>query len=504
MTFTLLPYDISIHMFAQSTPSQERLLTEVLEIFYWVSWGVGFGLMPILTTVWTFNYAFSTGKKVWYAIRYNIMWYSAAAIFCLICVIIIGASEGGMTFQNCKALCKAVVNGYGLLLLVLFLGFGFVALPRYIWRMADPFDRIRYYFDLLHKESLNTCKASANGAVVLSACSAAIPSIRRYYREIFIKNVEPRRKKLMELCNQKQLPGYLYEDAIPDKCYADLTETNWKDASITELETFVYYCEYAIISMSESQHYITEIANALDEAIEIGIASKKNPQKAFMHKWGRRIGAVALAIYCLHCVWAECTLLIERPRWNMFHYFAHIPAPAILGQLFLTAPILGLYIIIGGWSMTRVYLGQMFRFIPGCSNDNTLYYWIVWLCRLVPSISYHYILQIEAYQTSTYKFLGDMKTIAFLGTYYNQYLVIFMSVVMILIFFNVWDKVLDLCGIDRFKFGVTDANRETISSGQQILKVLRPDIMDNFEECSISTVSPEQPLLSASTSVSFF
>lgn len=497
MTFALLPYDISIHMFEEPDEYKDKLLKKTLEIFYWVSWGVGFGLMPILTTVWTFNYAFSPGKKVWYAIRYNIMWYSAAAIFCLICVIIVGASEGGMTLKSVKSLCIAVVNGYGLLLLVLFLGYGFVALPRHIWRLADPNDRIRYYYNLLHEESKLCCKAIANGAVVFSACTAAIPSIKRYYKEVFIKNIAPRILTLDSFLRKKDLPGYLYEDAAPDKCFSDLMNTNWKEQTITELETFVYYCDYAIVSMSESHHYISELGDQLEDAFRFGIESKRNPQRAFLIKWGQRFGSVLLGLYCLHCVWAEFTLLIERPRWNLFHYFAHIPAPTIVGQLFLTAPILGTYIIIGGWSMTKMNLGLMYRFIPGHSNDNTLYYWIVFLCRLVPSISYHYILQIEAYSTSTYKFLGDMKTIAFLGTYYNQYLVIFMSLVMILVFFNVWDKILDLCGIERFKFGEYTANRQTVGSGQQILKTIRPDLMDMVEECSVSTVSPEQPLLSS-------
>ena len=50
----------------------------------------------------------------------------------------------GLTFTAIRALCRAFLNTIGLFILVAFLGYGLVEVPRNLWNKGDTLGQLRY------------------------------------------------------------------------------------------------------------------------------------------------------------------------------------------------------------------------------------------------------------------------------------------------------------------------------------------------------------------------
>lgn len=492
MTFGLLPYDISNSLFGPPD-YDNRILKIVITCLYWGTWILGWGLTPVFCCVYTYKYALTPCRRVWYSIRYNLVWYAIAFTVGSIFLIIYVATTG-ITWKNLVALGYAMCNSYGLTLVVFLLGHGLIALPRSIWNAGDPMNRVNFLFDSLNQSAKEVADATVNASYAQTALNKLSRHIPRFYEELVRPNLTERINQLDELLLVRELPDHLYREVVPNKKFKQLVDKNWDGATQYDIENLFALVDWKIISLDEQKYAMHYYASMLSPSIKSMIKMKKNKFFSFLKKLIYRTFSLFLFALTASYVWGDITIMIEKPQWNLFYFLTRLKVPIWINQLFITTPILGYLVVAGAWSCHLMKCGTMYRFIPHKSNDYTLYYWIVFMCRLCPSISYNYINQIDATNTTVFQVYGEMREIAFLGNSYNKYLPIFMFIVMILVIFNVWDKILNFFGFQRTPDGSEKENEKRYL----VYKELYPEdehLLSDSSFKSMMSNPSEQPLL---------
>jgi hypothetical protein len=193
--------------------------------------------------------------------------------------------------------------------------------------------------------------------------------------------------------------------------------------------------------------------------------------KSVIRTYAQRAGAIALAVVNAICVWGEFCLIFKK-EMSIFYMISRVKMPQIADILLVSTTILAYLIFIGSWSLTHLRLGSFFRFTKGATNANTLSYFAIILCRLGPTIGFHYLQQIGAEDSETQKVMGVMDVIVFIGTQWNIYSPILLILVMLFFAFSVPDRIAECFGKEMFWFDSTRMNYERLVIGEDVLKEL--------------------------------
>ena len=492
MTFGLLPYDISVSLFGPDDYDNTALKITI-ECLYWGTWILGWGLTPVFCCVYTYKYALTVKRRIWYSIRYNLVWYAIAFAIGFIALMVYIA-ETSITIKNLIALGYACCNAYGLSLIVVLLGHGLIALPRSIWRLGDPINRVNFLLDNLNSVAKEVASSTVNGQCALSGLNKLSGVLPRFYEELVRPNLDERIKQLEKLLDDKPLPYYFYDEVQPDKKFKELINKNWSGATQYDIENIFCLVDMNIISLDESLFSLNYYADCLVPAIKKYKKYEANKFVAILRNISLKFCAIILFLLTATYCWADITLMIGEPKYNLYHFLTYLNVPSFINQLCVTTPILGFLMITGGWSCSKLKCGKMYRFIPHKSNDYTLYYWIVIMGRLAPSIAYNYVNQIDATDTTVFEVYGSMRDIAFIGNAYNIYLPCLMFLIMIFVAFNVWNKIIGLFGYRQSPDGSNKENEKKFN----VFVAIKPEeeeLITSPPISSLASIPSTQPLL---------
>ena len=130
---------------------------------------------------------------------------------------------------------------------------------------------------------------------------------------------------------------------------------------------------------------------------------------------------------------------------------------------------------IGSWTLRHFRIGSFFRFIVGHTNSNTLNYFSIILCRLGPTIGFHYMQQIGAYDSEFQKVMGVMNVVVFIGTKWNIYAPILLILVMIGTVFHIYERIMFALGNEIVTYDESIMNMNSLQNGEEVLCELEPD-----------------------------
>lgn len=494
MTFALLPYDISLSLL-NPVSEQRGLLRTVIESLYWSTWLFAWCIMPCFVSVFQYNYALSWCKRIWYGVRYNLLFYGTAGFFIVLGLVIVAATKG-LTFDTLKSLMIALANMFGMFLFVILVGHSLVALPRSIWRNSKPIYRVREIFFRIVQESEGCCQSYVDGVKILQGCDHVYNNLPSFLRPLIKPSLDPRKEKLQELTLSRDMPAHLYNICRPSKKACSFEKTNWKDASITDMEMFLKNCDAVIRDIEQTHYFIHDSCVRIEPALNKVILSKTT------HKHAATLDMVLRRAFCiLICLlngvvyWGQFCVMINKPKISLFYLLDHLRVPVWCLQIFMIFPTLGYVLYLCGWSLTKFRLGNYYRFIPGVTNEDTMYFWIAIMVKACPTIGYNYLLQIDALDSQTFKVLGEMKQIPVIGDYYNQFVPVIMFIVSLLVGFNVWDKALGRCGTGKYVFDESLSSPKDISKGISILRHIRPELNTMLDHDAIREKSIDRLLL---------
>ena len=468
MVVGILPYDISLCLFGQDGEADHRALRLSLEVLYWVSFVLTWVVVPIVVSFLRYKESISLRHRIWLTIRENLIVYGTIAAVIGVGLIILFATNQ-MTVSNLFPLVISLANGYGLLVLCVCLGHGFIAMPRTVWLMATPGKRYLYHLHRLAQETRVCAATIADGDAAAVYCVSAEDKLTGELKDMYDKLGKPRAVRLNQLKGEVPIPDRFYTGTSKNKKIEKLRKVDWETCKTSQLEDFFALMDETITGMEEATNILQDSGSTALKALE---EYEKSSLRVFT--WLRRLGAVLLFLCNMVCLWGEITLIFKR-EYSVFYIVSHINMPKLVGLLCVSTPVLAYLVFVGSWSLTHLRLGSFFKFTKGATNANTLNYFAIILCRLGPTVGFHYLQQIGAYNSEFQKVMGVMDVVVFIGNQWNIYAPILLVVMLFFFAFRIPDRILSCCGKESFSFDYSLMNYEDLATGEEVLKELQPE-----------------------------
>jgi hypothetical protein len=147
----LVPLDVWMALSANKAPSMDHAISVLWKISYWstqaLTWAVipiqqGYVLSGAFTIMGRINSAF---RRLW------IFWLIVGSL--AIIAIILATALGKLTLATLPTVIVALSNTYGLIAIVVLLGYGLVEVPRVLWRSSFPESRVLWRFHRVGKSA---------------------------------------------------------------------------------------------------------------------------------------------------------------------------------------------------------------------------------------------------------------------------------------------------------------------------------------------------------------
>ncbi|GJJ69973.1 hypothetical protein EMPS_02322 [Entomortierella parvispora] len=116
-----------------------EFLVAAWRTIYWCSFALTWALIPLLQA-YTQSGEFTVMKRIRSAVRYNILYQLVVGSIALLGLVYVWYAQGT---SNLRAYIMALSNSWGLILVVIFMGYGMVDVPRRLWHQGDNARELR-------------------------------------------------------------------------------------------------------------------------------------------------------------------------------------------------------------------------------------------------------------------------------------------------------------------------------------------------------------------------
>lgn len=467
MVIGILPYDISRCLFGKLY-AHSKELHFLLEALYWISFVLTWVINPLLVSYLRYPYSIGLKQRIWLTIRENLIFWGVILGVVVVGVTILLAT-GKMTFSNLFPLAISLANGYGLLVLCIALGYGFVDLPRTIWRKANPATAYLYCLQDICLQTTNCASTVADGKALLVHCRDARRKLRGDAKEVWERKGEKRVARLTKLVNEMPIPELSQQKETKNRKIKKLKGTQWEKYSALKLEGFLELLEDACQGIEYTSSYVSDASKTALNKLKLYNHALNIPLVLL-----KRFVAILLLGLNFCCLWGEITLIFNN-KYSIFYIISHLSIPQAVNIIFISTPLLAYLMFVGSWSLRYLHIGSFFRFIVGHTNSNTLNYFSIILCRLGPTVGFHYMQQIGAYDSEFQKVMGVMDVVVFIGTKWNTYAPILLVLFMIIASLELIDRLRTACKFDIVTYDPLIMNPVSLKKGEDVLCKLCPE-----------------------------
>ncbi|KAM3579888.1 hypothetical protein VKS41_007609 [Umbelopsis sp. WA50703] len=149
----LLPLDLASTRFESCQGSckvpfalvSQQFLHVAWRTIYWISFCLTWAIIPILQAYVNAG-EFTIGARFRYAISINLKFYLVYAIVAVVGLVYLIIGNGYTTRDKLQGYVMAMANSWGLLLAIIFMGYGLVAVPRKLWFAANAKKELRHLY----------------------------------------------------------------------------------------------------------------------------------------------------------------------------------------------------------------------------------------------------------------------------------------------------------------------------------------------------------------------
>jgi len=492
----------------------ESVMTVQWKVLYWGTFILSWAIFPILQTFsQTGDFRFQ--ERIYSAIKDNLILYMIMGIAGGVGIISLLIIKN-LTINGLIGLGMLCANAYGLILVVLTMGFGLVDVPRNLFRKASPYRTLRHYrvqavvlkneLESAQEkliEHLKLIKITSDKVgeydpyrpyldLIISKCPLQFDALVENYSEPIVSNKPPTptangdpdelgpdelltyRKlvnmhaTLMDLTDQTQRGEILYERLL-GKAFAteDIIATLEKPKEM------------------RNKHIEWSFKN-----------TAKNP--VFEYYWHLhifpnyyKIVGIICALLSAVVVWSEISLPFSTDSTNLSPFAAIISRTedSLSGlwlQLFCFLPLL--YMAVCSYTtLFKIRIFNYYRLVPQATNAMSIMFSANYLCRLAAPLSYNFLQLCDLDDASFSNVMGDMD--AFSLKHFNLFFPIFVGVVFVASLFNIHKRIAGSCCIKSMR-AITDTSESAVDHGMNILKQVRE------ERTSIGGVPPPKTRLS--------
>lgn len=471
------------------------VLPDMWRVVYWSSQLLSWILLPMMQS-YVYAGDFTIWGKIKTALFENALWYgSYLVIFGGLLVYVALKPQLDINGENIKLIGITASNTWGLLLLVLLLGYGLVELPRNAWNMSLPDLRLEEAYFKISKLCTEKEDAEEELADVLAEVKRSSEEIKynsdlRSYIDTIIKKCPPGSEDLFSKGTEDYVdykPGNivltaknlikLHKKVIVVSHRAHRTQVQWNAAlklafHLEDIEQNRYNGE-RIFKASFSNHLtISRTKLHLTWLWEI-----------LIKPWLFKLLSIILLILSISLVWSEMTFFSKSPNLSIFALLIDVTKKDYLYFYIecVSCVTIAYMCACTYYTVFKIKFFNFYYFEAHHQTDsNSLLFSGLLLCRLTYALCLNFLAMIhmdghitgtsiEEVETQFTKFMGHMDLLSFIAKGFNVYYPMIVLIVCFCTYFSIGKRALHCIGIEQF-ITDDDFSADYVREGKEITR----------------------------------
>lgn len=472
----LVPHDVWEALSSEETPRGHSQAVGGWEFIYWATFLLCWLLCPILI-----EYEASGGFTLYGRLRAllckNHLWciaYSVAAV-----LLLISLSLGGRV--GLTAWCIAVSNAWGLLFSTVLMGYGLVAVPRHLWRLANPGEQLATLYcvavtmdeaRLSTQFELQDVITEARSEIASRTVQMWDPTIEQAFG-ILQTTLEECEQLHCELthgarglreggqgCGSVPRGG---EDASRLESLGELHRA-LKQASLEARRAACRWDELVqrcmLLEDLEEQLYpsAAELATSWQGSC-VRMLCRWHAARSCWHGlvvlWLGTLRPRVLRVAGFLCgllsgviVLGQLTMFSESRSLSLLALLFKKCHGFWLTQAFCILP-LSYLICVAYWSVFKLKIAGWYGLYSNHNTDTGSLLWCASiLARLAAPLCYHFLFLIRVEHTAFQDMMGQMNVVPVIGGSFNEIFPVLVGFLCLCNILNVYSRLVQLCGLD--------------------------------------------------------
>ncbi|KAI9141131.1 LMBR1-like membrane protein-domain-containing protein [Paraphysoderma sedebokerense] len=454
---------------------------KVWQIIYWTLFCLTWFIIPIMQSYLDCG-GFTVIQKFRKAVKYNVWYYVTVGAIGIVFLIYIAIARGLMDFKSIRAFVMALSNAYGLLLVVLFMGYGLVEVPRALWYTADTRLCLKYleFKAPKAKEAVENAQVRVEnvGKEILNLSRRVKPheELRKYVDIMLLKcplNIQQQAigggnagpavtlKHIMQV-HREMKRAYRERDRCQDQ-YNSLLRKAYHYQDIIENEDSTDRKFHSTLRPPSGSKFI-DMKLAIEWFWYI-----------YLQPLSLRVLAVGCGLLSIALLWSEITMNITSPMLSIFGLLVQDKNIGY-GETELICIVAISYMCICTYSsLMKLRLFNFYSLAPNHHTDeNSLLFCAAYLTRLTFPLCYNFLNLALENETTFSKIMGTVNLVPLLGEQFNNWIPITMVVICVMTVGNVYGRILRICGVkNTFLYDEEDEDDGDIEDGRALITQAR-------------------------------
>lgn len=501
----LLPIDLSLTTDLEDNDNSNIVNATYLpwQMIYWLTFIMAFAVLPI-TGRSLLSGEFTESSRMRDAFRQTIFGHLIIVVLFVVFVVSLAIK---LHTINVIPVLMAIGNTYGLLLISLLLGYGLIAVPRYLWRQYDPVTELRRVHIMVGSADealfeavwqLQDCeKGIEDMMTILDDYSGEVDA----YHRLCIDELLRRKNETLSLSRDLQ-QRRTNSHRLSEIGDSDNSDEGYQDTltvkKISQLNARMKFAQEKLISAEQRWEtlvarsiFLTDLINGptppspqiVDTSAPLLNTVKSHFQSCgakinyYWKKYARsttyRFAAIYAAVLSGTVLWSEATLSLSfnlSPFAIFLRFFNADLDGEGKGILFKIAALIPfLYMSVCVYSSLIKLSGFGTFTLRGHKQSHgvALLFSAQYLVRLQFPLGYNYLLMLKYDTSSTTcafsNLMSNMSTVPFLGTSFSVYAPLLILCLCGFTLCNGYPRLVALLGFEH-EDGILMGNRETLES----------------------------------------
>lgn len=413
--------------------------------FLYYAWRVMYWSLQLLSwVIFPFNMEKERTGSWQKSLQRNAIWWIVYAVLGLVAVIyFLGVTSIG--FRGMIAFAYAASNSFGLLLIILFAGYGLVSAPQWLYLKSKP----REYLDYLY----------AKAVTVEDSRLSAKYDLQDAYNNAkkTVQETDPDMVAAAAFLSSESLTGHK-----PTKQSGEA-----ESDKVTALRDAFQGARRAYSSWDQLARECMLYEDIYGEA---RVKSESRKKLHLVYSWFLKAFSVCCGVLSFLIILGQSTIFINvwwlsvlaiafrKGVWEQPEILEH-PAGSFFIQALITIPPLWIYYCCF-WSLTRLKLARFYGLYPNHNTDTVSLMWCGgMLIRIAFPLVYNYlfVLRIPDHPATTFEEMqGLMNVVPLLGESFAEYFPLLILIVALLTLSNTYSKLLNMLGLGSVLYESSD------------------------------------------------
>lgn len=421
-------------------------------VSYWLAFVLTWAVLPLLQSYVESGHH-DPRKKAKEAVLYNLK-YQAILLGVGLVGLIYMVISAGLSLSSIKSVAIALSYSYTLLFAIWFMGHGLVNVPRRLWVLALPSERVRQ----LYRKAVSVNDRYADSQQKYIEVSNEVLALRPHREHTqYTDWVDELCDSIDDTAKVVQLP--------PRGRPASVALSRISEEYLSNLSRSLQKAEFRLI------RYTMDWKNLVDEAahdedivnshgdLKFRRSSTRLPPNVahiyytMVEPWIMRLCAVFWGLLSITLVWSE---LLYGTKYSLVNII--ISSTEGFGQQVVSSFILGYMCYTAVSSLFRVRVFNVYGLVRQHSDASSMLFYAMYACRLTVPLCYNYLMLIPSRESVFQSFLGKYINLTPLGSVFSDGIPRFILVPIILTLFNIYDKIKSWFG---FGLDFTDDEEES-------------------------------------------